>query len=100
MTPQHKRQLSLPLTSMGATLLAVATAMAAEPASRPANAPKSAPAVDQHGPTIKDAYKNHFLIGMAGDLRLLYQGRDPSIRANYSMLPYRLGLLKLDQSRP
>jgi len=23
---------------------------------------------DQHGPTIKDAYKNHFLIGTAGDL--------------------------------
>lgn len=23
---------------------------------------------DQHGPTIKDAYKHHFLIGMAGDL--------------------------------
>ncbi|HEX5446984.1 MAG TPA: endo-1,4-beta-xylanase, partial [Pirellulales bacterium] len=29
---------------------------------------KTAPAADQHGPTIKDVYKNHFLIGTAGDL--------------------------------
>lgn len=68
MTPQHERPLSLLLTSMGATFLAVATAMAAEPTSRPADAKDAAPAVDQHGPTIKDAYKNHFLLGMAGDL--------------------------------
>jgi GH35 family endo-1,4-beta-xylanase len=27
-----------------------------------------ATAVDQYGPTIKDTYRNHFLIGMAGDL--------------------------------
>jgi GH35 family endo-1,4-beta-xylanase len=68
MTLQHARQSALLLASMGATLIAVATAMAAEPTSRPANAPNSAPANDQHGPTVKDAYKNHFLIGMAGDL--------------------------------
>jgi GH35 family endo-1,4-beta-xylanase/enterochelin esterase-like enzyme len=29
---------------------------------------KPAPAVNQHGPAIKDVYKKHFLIGMAGDL--------------------------------
>jgi GH35 family endo-1,4-beta-xylanase/enterochelin esterase-like enzyme len=29
---------------------------------------KTAPAVNQNGPTIKDVYKKHFLIGMAGDL--------------------------------
>ncbi len=29
---------------------------------------KPAPAVDQHGPVLKDVYKKHFLIGMAGDL--------------------------------
>lgn len=29
---------------------------------------KAAPAVNQNGPTIKDVYKNHFLIGMAGDI--------------------------------
>ncbi|MBN2477201.1 MAG: endo-1,4-beta-xylanase [Pirellulales bacterium] len=76
MTLQHKRQLPFLLTSMGATLLAVATAMAAEPASRPAGAPNSAPAVDQHGLTIKDAYKNHFLIGMAGDLSGRYSDEE------------------------
>ena len=44
-------------------LIAIAVG-AAEPASRPA----SSPAVDQHGPTIKDACKDLFRIGMAGDL--------------------------------
>lgn len=29
---------------------------------------KPAPAVDQRGPVLKDVYKDHFLIGMAGDL--------------------------------
>src|SRR5687768_18513929 len=28
----------------------------------------AAPAVARQGPTIKDAYANHFLIGMAGDI--------------------------------
>ena len=42
--------------------------MAAEPTAHPSSAPNSAPAVDQHGPTIKDTYRKHFLIGMAGDL--------------------------------
>lgn len=68
MTPRHERQLSLLLTSMGATLLTVATAMAAESTSRPAGAPESASAVDQHGPTIRDVYKDHFFIGMAEEV--------------------------------
>ena len=68
MPSQHKRQMPLLLASLGTTLLAVASAMAAEPTSGPASAPNSAPAVDQHGPNIKEAYKDHFLIGMAGDL--------------------------------
>jgi len=68
MTPRDKRRLSLLLTSIGASLLAAATAMAAEPTSTPAAAPNSASAVDQHGPIIKDVYKKHFVIGMAGDL--------------------------------
>ena len=29
---------------------------------------EKAPAVDQNGPTLKDVYKDHFLIGTAGDL--------------------------------
>jgi GH35 family endo-1,4-beta-xylanase len=53
---------------VGTTVLAIGAVMAAEPASVPASAPSSAPAVDQHGPTIKDTYKDYFLIGMAGDL--------------------------------
>jgi len=65
MTPQRERQIPLLLTGLGATLLAVATARAAEPASPPGSEPL---AVDRHGPTIKDAYKDHFLIGMAGDV--------------------------------
>lgn len=32
------------------------------------------------------------------NLQLLFQGRDPTIRANYGLLPYRLGLLKLIQA--
>jgi GH35 family endo-1,4-beta-xylanase/enterochelin esterase-like enzyme len=35
---------------------------------RKAEQEKTAPAVNQHGPTIKDVYKDHFLIGTAGDL--------------------------------
>ncbi|MHB1036425.1 MAG: endo-1,4-beta-xylanase [Pirellulales bacterium] len=66
------RQLAILATSSSVVLLAIAAAMAAQPPSAPAEAPaaapSTAPAVDQHGPTIKDACKNHFLIGMAGDL--------------------------------
>lgn len=68
MIPQHERQLPLLLTSWSAILLAVASALATEPVSGPADAPSSAPAVEQQGPTIKAAYKDHFLIGAAGDL--------------------------------
>jgi GH35 family endo-1,4-beta-xylanase/enterochelin esterase-like enzyme len=35
-----------------------------------------APAVDQHGPTIKEVYKKHFLIGMAGDLPRTYSDEE------------------------
>jgi len=31
------------------------------------------------------------------NLQMLYQGRNPSIRADYGLLPYQLGLLKLIQ---
>ena len=68
MGPHSERHVLFLATSVGAALLAIATAMAAQPASRPTNVPSSAPTVDQHGPTIKDTYRNHFLIGMAGDL--------------------------------
>ncbi len=65
MTFQHTRQMSLLLTGLSATLLAVAVVGAAGPAASPET---QQPELDQQGPTIKDAYKDHFLIGMAGDL--------------------------------
>jgi GH35 family endo-1,4-beta-xylanase len=68
MRPLRQRRVLLLATSVSAALLAITAAVAAEPTSASANTPSSAPAVDQHGPTIKDTYRNHFLIGMAGDL--------------------------------
>ena len=65
MIPLSQRHIAVLLAGLVVTVAAAVGAGAAEPASRPAGA---APAVDQHGPTIKDVYKNHFLIGMAGDL--------------------------------
>ena len=72
MPPRHKRPVPLLLTGLVTTLLAVASALASEPASRPAGLPNAAPAVDQNGPTIKEVYKDHFLIGAAGDLPVSY----------------------------
>lgn len=59
-----QRPIAFLLASLCATVLVVAGVIAAEPDSRPAGAP----AVGGQAPTIKDAYRNHFLIGMAGDL--------------------------------
>ena len=53
---------------LAAVQLAVATGPAAEPANDPATAPPTTTAADRHDATIKDVYKDHFLIGMAGDL--------------------------------
>ena len=51
-----------------------------------------------HGELIREGYDETMTIDLK-NLQMLYQGRDPAIRVNYSLLPYRLGLLKLDQSR-
>ena len=67
MAARSKRLLFLAAVP-GVTALVIVAAMAAEPASRPTSAPTSAPAVNQHGPTIKHTYRNHFPIGTAGDL--------------------------------
>ena len=56
------------VVSLAGVQLAVATGPAAEPANDPATAPPTATTAEQHDATIKDVYKNHFLIGMAGDL--------------------------------
>lgn len=47
-----------------------------------------------HGELIRDGYDETLTIDPQ-NLRLLYQGRDPSIRADYARLPYQLGLLEL-----
>src|SRR5690242_2081107 len=52
------------LIARGAVVLSLAGSVAAAQSSAPA----TGPAIDQHGPTIKDAYAKSFLIGMAGDL--------------------------------
>jgi hypothetical protein len=51
-----------------------------------------------HGELIRDGYDETMTIDPK-NLQMLYQGRDPAIRVNYGLLPYRLGLLKLDQTR-
>jgi GH35 family endo-1,4-beta-xylanase len=63
-----RRQFPLVVVSLCAAILAIGVVMAAEPTSEPASAPSAAPAVDQNGPTMKDTYKDYFLIGAAGDL--------------------------------
>jgi Glycosyl hydrolase family 62 len=51
-----------------------------------------------HGEMIRDGYDETLTLD-PGNLQLLYQGRDPAINPPYNQLPYRLGLLKLDQSK-
>lgn len=56
------------LMAMGTFLLAAGPALVAAQTSTATGGPTAAPAVDQHGPTIKDAYGKLFLIGTAGDI--------------------------------
>ncbi len=50
-----------------------------------------------HGELIRDGYDEKMILD-PNNLQLLYQGRDPTSRGNYSLLPYRLALLTLDHS--
>jgi hypothetical protein len=46
----------------------------------------------RHGELLRDGYDETPTIDL-NNLRFLYQGRDPQSGGNYSLLPYRLGLL-------
>lgn len=80
MTCQGQRSILRSLTSLWVALLAGILAVpeirAAESASPPATEP---PVVDQDGPTIKDVYQKHFLIGTAGDLPSRYSDQELSL---------------------
>jgi len=50
-----------------------------------------------HGELIRDGYDETMTID-PNNLQLLYQGRAPASDERYELLPYRLGLLKMDVS--
>jgi hypothetical protein len=50
-----------------------------------------------HGELLRNGYDETMTVDL-NNLQFLYQGRDPQSGGNYSLLPYRLGLLTLDYS--
>ena len=52
-----------------------------------------------HGELIRDGYDETLTID-PGNLQLLFQGYDSTIKTSYSQLPYRLGLLRLNSAAP
>jgi hypothetical protein len=51
-----------------------------------------------HGELIRDGYDETMTID-PDNLQLLYQGRDAKTNTRYELLPYQLGLLKLDRPK-
>ena len=49
-----------------------------------------------HGEMLRDGYDEKMILD-PDNLQLLFQGRDPSSGGNYSLLPYRLGLLTAEK---
>src|SRR3954466_11090631 len=72
MRTRHSAPTLCSLGAVCAAVIAVAAAVAVgqapAPTGTPATAPATMPVVDQTGPTIKDTYAKHFLIGTAGDI--------------------------------
>jgi len=50
-----------------------------------------------HGELIRDGYDEKMILD-PNNLQFLYQGRDPASGGRYELLPYQLGLLRLDRS--
>ena len=72
---------------VGVALMTAVVCPAAEPTSKPAVAPTTAPSVDQNGPVIKDVYRNHFLIGTAGDFPGNYSEAEKALaRTHFNVL--------------
>jgi hypothetical protein len=51
-----------------------------------------------HGELIRDGYDETMTVD-PNNFQMLYQGRDPASGGRYELLPYQLGLLKLDHTR-
>ncbi|HTN83224.1 MAG TPA: non-reducing end alpha-L-arabinofuranosidase family hydrolase, partial [Sorangium sp.] len=49
-----------------------------------------------HGELIRSGHDEKMTIS-ACNMRFLYQGRDPSVGGEYGRLPYKLGLLTLQE---
>jgi GH35 family endo-1,4-beta-xylanase len=80
MTPHRAHRFPVIIAPLAVILLAILPALAADP-------PASPPPVDQHGPTIKDACRNLFLIGMAGDLPGNYSDAEKDlVKENFNVV--------------
>lgn len=66
--PSRRRALPLGLLAIVVTFCSAISAVSDDSSVRPAVAPSAAGTTDGAVPALKDVFKDHFLIGMAGDL--------------------------------